>query len=438
MTVGELINLSHLTRGPRILIPFFTVLLLCLPLSNVDAQDKQKIPGKSKIEAVNKKIKAIYGTARLSSDPAVHKQVANELYLSALKEKDSPTKYALICEGIIFAESSGSLKLSIDLLSALNREYKIDTVDRFEKTVRKTISNTRGKQQLAANIASLEFGFYLAKKSGSWEIARMFLKIFGQNGTPAAKLKSSMREISSLERLSEKFKENINSVRRGDSSRPANEAVGQWYLQGLGNCKLAIPYLARGSDKTLRETALQELATDLSIPSEAYRQAMRWAKLIPKLPDSSQRALREHVYSLFAMSLKSESELEKRLFERSINEFMSSDPALVNLPESARMTFWKHGWVIGKYFDITWSDDSRAGAFEQLKIYPNGDCTFFIGNNFYPLKWTTLPDAFKLTRSDFIYSFQKGNGQRVTVKRLDPKTGQYITRHIRPIGENEP
>jgi len=404
------------------LVCFFAALFLVV--GTADAQEKSKVPSRNQLTDANKEIKKRYGKELASKDRLVQIKAADRLLLDAKSSKDKHIKFVAFQQAITVYESVGDLKASLAALREQHRLFETNLASLCNSSIRSCKEKASSKDQVVKNLVVLDYHSRIAMKSGDFPLAKMILKQI-----PGELFKLELKSLPVRSKLFDEFKKHLPKSDLNRNNYKSNEAVGQWLFFGVGECDRAIPYLAMGTDKKTVPIAVAEIKSSQTKPFDGYSVALQWIDYAGDSQSLQSRMARQRAQKLLSKSLPALKDSAKLHAEQILDQMLLAngvDEKWVKgeFNSSLRM----HGNIINRFYNVTWSDSDPTGAFEQLILYPDGKCYYFVGHNFFPLRWSLLPNEFKLSRTDYIYSFQSGKNDQLLVRRINPKTSKRLNR----------
>jgi hypothetical protein len=264
--------------------------------------DKKKLPvpsaeDQAKAEKVIKGIfKDEYKLAAKEAEAKV-KLAAEFLKNAAETTEDAPARYVLLREAYDLAARGGDVPLAFAAAEEMERTFLINPL-----SVRVEILTLLGPAAVAREDHTLVAEIALdlideALLADNFEAAEKLVQTADSAAAKAKSLpllalvKQRGPEVQSLAKAHERFREFVIRLKKNAKDPQANLEAGKYLGLARGDWDRALPYLAQGSDKALKELAQQDLAKPQTL-KQRIEQGDRWWNLAEKEKGKARDQLR--------------------------------------------------------------------------------------------------------------------------------------------------
>jgi hypothetical protein len=210
------------------------------------------------------------------TDRGVRIALANQLIAAAKQQNGEPNlRFVLYRRAAEIACSAGEVGPMLQAVESMGREFQIDLLDAEEKMVARMLA---GAEISVAFDPALTATWRLADRAVAekrFEVALAALEeAQGVCGNAqCAALRKDLRvregEVQKLAKQWQQVEQATVALKQSVDDPQANLALGSWYWFKEEKPELAWPYLAKGSDETLKNLAQQELAPPSDADSKA-------------------------------------------------------------------------------------------------------------------------------------------------------------------------
>jgi len=348
-------------------------------------QDVEKTPLPSDADQAQalKLIKDVFKAEFAKSSPADKRLLSRKMLEQSRETKDDPTtKYVLLREGRELANQAGDLPLAIEAIEEMAKVFAVDAGPLRLGALTAATRTARTPEDCQAIVQA-------AFKTSEGAIAKDDYDTADKVLATASQMARKAQDAALASRAGVKAKEAVDlrskfaavkKARETLAANPedpaANALVGRYLSIQKGAWSEGLPFLAKGSDETLRGIAMADLAD----PPEAAAQASvgdAWWELADK-ETASKELLRDRAALWYGKAVAKLSGLGKTKTEKRLTEVNTvrlakgnwlsvTDPKLFNRPGKPGETIEIRGTP--GYQTHTMAKEFPKGEFDGITVH---------------------------------------------------------------------
>lgn len=243
------------------------VLVLSATAACFSGEDKAPVPEKAAIAEAEKTIRGVFKDDYAKPAPADRSALAQKLLSQGVQEqKDFPSKYVLLRDARDLAALAGDALAACNAATEMAKAFSVDLLEEKGTALAKTEPAARTPETaepLATQYAELADDAIAADK---FELAVKALNkanaaaMVARNIPLINLLRAKGQKLAAIQREHSTALAALKTVKEKPDDPAANLAVGKYICFAKEAWEAGLPYLAKGSDSTLKAIAEKELA----------------------------------------------------------------------------------------------------------------------------------------------------------------------------------
>jgi formylglycine-generating enzyme required for sulfatase activity len=295
-------------------------------ISAQDAPRRHAEPSLASLEASQKLVNEIYRAELLQANTSEQKvAMARKLLQMAIETRNDPSgQYVLLMQSSDLAVQECEASLALICIDHLDRYFEIDLLKRKASVLTRTSRSTSQPNRhrlLAGQFATLLDACLAAER---FDIALPLAEIAVASARECkdkiilSRATARKSEITELAKSFEAIKESLADLDKRPLDPAVNLIVGRYHCFLRADWKRGVPMLALGSDLTLKELAILELAERPNY----IRLGDGWWELGAKEAASTRLKMRQHAAEFYRLAAPSLTGLSKSKVEARLKELM--------------------------------------------------------------------------------------------------------------------
>lgn len=306
-------------------------------LQAVEGSNRQAVPPPAAQEEVDKQLHDLYRIDDIQH-PAERKLLARELIDLAQRAAKPEERYVMLRTA---AEQAGKADDMVLMLKAIDRlcgQFDLDPLVAKKKMLAKLAAGATSTARIKVVVEGFNTVIDQAVAAGQLDLAMDLADKACQmcqkpQGSPCRRqMVDRHKEIEKLQGQFDLVGKALVTVQTNPTDVGANQTLGQWYCFTMRDWTKGLPYLANGSDVTLKALAAQETDSPPGDPEEQIKLAEGWWNVGREARGRSRRAIQLHAGAWYRQA---QSRLPDSLLRRKVDKRLGEIAALG--PETAEL-----------------------------------------------------------------------------------------------------
>lgn len=297
------------------------------PVEDPAAAGRLPVPSVEEQKEAAKVADKAFPVSRDASMAAKLKAAKGLLALADESREKPAERFYLLRRGSELACEGGDVKLLMQTLGQIGGEYEMDVLKVKEKFLLKFGENLSDPARLAAMADAAKRFVADAADADRFDLAISVAKVVNQAclrpGGKAFRKQwaDTLQRMQHLQSHYAGVREAVDALAARPDDPAANLVVGRWHALGRGNWGEALPYLAKGGDGVLAQTARRELESPPTTAEDEANLGDAWWDLAQATASDDREEIFRHCATWYRKARGSlplgldQAKVDKRLAE---------------------------------------------------------------------------------------------------------------------------